>query len=222
MSYPLPFLRLVLGGKNFTEDWNTSLSIVADGNGAVSDASLVAMAALVGSWFTSTGTNGPSFLSHVTLQYIKFNRINVDGHYMDPVAKTHVYPTALVGPTGLIAAPQLTAVVTLTTAFERGLANRGRMYLPPSSGFDKPASDGLVTTANALRLSNAVATLINSINNLMSPQSGSPRVAIVSNVRSGAWHSVTGAKTGRVIDTMRSRRASLAEDYQKNTTGITL
>jgi hypothetical protein len=42
----------------------------------------------------------------------------------------------------------------------------------------------------------------------------------MSNVREGAWHYVTSVKAGRVIDSMRSRRSSLPEDYQQSAIAI--
>lgn len=225
MAYPSHFHRLVLGGTLYTETWNTSLSIAGD-LPEVSDTMLSNIAALISSWFTSTGLNSPYFYTTTKLTEIKLNRIDTDGHYEDDVSQTWVYPTPLSGPATAAPgpAPQLTPVVTLRTAVERGRANRGRMYLPPASGFANPSSDGRAVAADALRIANGVATLINSLRAAYVAQYGPGAntgvVSVMSNIGAGAQQRVTRVEVGRVIDTMRSRRSSLLEDRQQNTTAI--
>lgn len=226
MVYPFSFHRLVLGGTLFgTERWNTSLAIYGPDQTAVSDELLEDIAGVVSTWYSGVGGTAPLIGNQAKLTEIKLNRINPAGHYQDPDSKTWIYPTPINGGSSVIGAPQLATVVTLRTAFERGRACRGRMYLPPTAGFIEPASDGRATAASALSKANSVATLINNINAQYATTGGGGdfhgRVVIVSDVGTGAWHEVTGVAAGRVIDTMRSRRSSLDEDYQEATTAIT-
>jgi len=226
MSYAFPFHRLVLAGDLYAEHFSTSLS-VATGAAAspVDDDLLEDLAAVVGTWFASVGSTGPQITNRATLKEFKVNRIGTDGSYMDPVSFTHVYSTPVAGGTALESAPQLAGVVSLRTAFDRGRASKGQMYLPPSFGYNIPGTDGLVTTTNAQNRASSVATLINAIHAAYTATVGGGdfggRVAVVSDVGSGAWHSVTHVEAGRVIDTMRSRRTSLPEDYQPSAVTIT-
>lgn len=225
MVYPANFFRLVIGGTLYSETWNTSLSVFGLPNQASDGTILASLASVVSGWFASTGTTGPTFNSNVKLTHIKFNRIGPDGTYVDPVSQTHIYPTPVAGGgTATAVAPQLAVVASLRTAFERGRASKGRMYLPPAAGYVNPSgTDGRAATADAVRIATSVATLINSVNAAMVTWNGGStggNVAVMSNVGAGAWHSVTEVRAGRVVDTMRSRRSSLEEDYQNSTVAI--
>jgi hypothetical protein len=222
--YPVTFQRLVLGGSISTERWNTSVAFYGADQVAVTSALLAAVASNVSAWFTSAGANAPLFTANVALTDIKLNRIGPDGTYVDPTSMTHEYPAPIVGTGGGTSAPQLAGVVTLRTDFARGLAHAGRMYLPTPSGFAAPAADGMVTTAVAIRVANSVATLLNTISATMATEGGGGdfhgHPAVLSDRGAGAWHFVTSIQSGRVVDTMRSRRTSIPEDYQDATVAI--
>jgi len=87
-----------------------------------------------------------------------------------------------------------------------------------------PSTDGRATAADATRVATAVTNLLNNLHPILSTWSGGgdfvPKAAVFSDVRGGAWHYVTRTEAGRVIDTMRSRRTSLAEAYQVSTNPI--
>lgn len=224
MAYPLRFHRLVIGGTFYTETWNTSLSIQTPTDVAVSSALLTTIAAAVSGWWTGVGATGLQVPSTVKLAYIKLNRIDVDGHYADEVSMTHIYPTPVNGGSAAVDyPPQLAAVVSLRTAFDRGLASKGRMYIPSPLGFITPGADGRASASSAARVASSVAGLINNINAAYTSIGGGDftgRVAVFSSTREGAWHAVTRTQAGRVVDTMRSRRSSLAEDPQVSTVAI--
>jgi len=99
------------------------------------------------------------------------------------------------------------------------------MFLPPTSGYTAPGSDGRATVANAQNKAGGVATLINSLRAVYVAQYGpgddTGHVAVVSDRGAGAENWVTYTEAGRVIDTMRSRRTSLVEDRQISTIAIT-
>lgn len=226
MVYSVPFFRLVIGGTIYSETWNTSLGVVASPNQPADAAILDLLADAVEAWFISTGTTGAQFLSYNKLTYIKFNRIDANGHYQDQDSQTHEYTTPIPGGTAQATGnpSQLAVVATLRTAFTRGLANRGRMYLPTSTGYPNvDVADGRATAANAIRVASSTSTLINSINAAMSTWQGggdAGSVGVFSNQGAGAWHSVTHVQAGRITDSMRSRRNSLDEDYQDSTIAI--
>lgn len=222
MSYPGQFVRLVMIGTLYSnEQFNMTLSIVPSALGelgmpAVDAPTLAAVAANCSSWFNSTAAGtGPSFLAEHKLVSIKLNRLGTDGRYVDNLAMEHVYPSPIAGggsaPSGK-PAPQLAHVVSLRTAIERGRGSKGRIYLPGNVAIAGVASDGRITAANALVGANAVKALINSLN---ATYTLIGKVGIASNAGTGRFEHVTRVAAGRVVDTMRSRRASLLEDYQE-------
>lgn len=223
MPYPGQFHRLVMIGSIYTETFNMTLSIVPSALGEfgmppVSDAELLAVATEVGGWFPSvTVAAGPFFTLDAKLTSIKLNRIGVDGRYVDNDTKEHIYTSPIAGgwnPGSLKPLPQQAHVVTLKTAIERGRGSRGRMYFVGCQGSSSLASDGRVTAADALRTANGARNLINRINNLV-VIGGIGKVGVASNAGGGRFEHVTAVSVGRVVDTMRSRRSSLTEDYQQ-------
>jgi hypothetical protein len=178
----------------------------------------------VATWFAGVGANKVNFSAVTSLTHIKLNLINTAGHYAEPVSNTYTYPSPIFGGGASTPfAPQLAGVVTLETGLARGLAHKGRVYLPGPGGFTVPSSDGRAGASNAINVASSVASLINQINAAYASIGAGDfngRVAIMSNVREGAWHYVTSVKAGRVIDSMRSRRSSLPEDYQQSAIAI--
>jgi hypothetical protein len=224
MTYASHFHRLVLGGTLYAETWNTSLSIIGD-LPAVSDTHLASIASVIGTWFVGPGTGtGIGFAGAVKLTEIKLNRIDTDGKYEDPISQTHIYPTPLAGTASGNPVAQVSTVATLRTAVDRGRANRGRMFLPPTFGWYSPATDGRATVSDAQRVANAVAILINNLRTAYvasyGPGANTGHVGVTSNIGLGAERLVTSVQVGRVPDTMRSRRTSLVEDRQSNSTAI--
>jgi hypothetical protein len=225
MPYPSSFYKLVIGGTHVTETWNTGLSIYATTTKPVDASILATVASAVSTWWSAVGTTGLQANGTLRLTYIKLNRINTDGHYQDGVSNTHIYPSPVAGGgTSTGAAPQLSAVVSLRTLYDRGLANRGRMFLPPVTGFTAPASGTLlVATTDAVRVASSVSSLINNVNAAFAAWGSGDltgHVAIMSNSGAGQARLVNRVLVGRVIDTMRSRRAQVAEDYQASTIAV--
>jgi hypothetical protein len=203
-----------------TEQFNMSLSIVPDPAGstipAVDAAKLSAVASLVATWFQATTTGvGPNFSTDAKLTAIKLNRINSEGHYQDNQAREHIYPTPLTGGVTLASGKppaQIAHVVTLRTAIERGRGSKGRIYLPIKSEMTLVTADGRIGAAGALQSAMGVRALALSLNTSFA---GSGKVGVASNAGAGRFEPVTAFAAGRVLDTMRSRRASLLEDYQE-------
>lgn len=221
MVYPNRFHRLVLLGTAFTDIWNTSMSIASD-NGtdleAVTPELLTSIAGVVGTWYANTTAPAIQFPAAHKLTGIKLNRIGVDGRYVDDTSFEHTYPTPIPGTASLQPIPQAAVVASMRTAAERGPASRGRMYLPPASGFTAvDGTTGLATASNALRVAQAVAQLVDGINdayNATFPAFSVGEVVVASNVGLGRFRRVTEIRVGRVVDVMRSRRSALSEDYQ--------
>jgi hypothetical protein len=221
MPFPKSFHRLVIFGKLYQDEiWNTSLSIVPTALGevgmpAVDDATISAVWDDVLAWFSKpSGVGAPNFISKVTLDGIKLNRIGTNGLYQDPTAKTFPAPFGVVGTSSQTPAPQLTTVVTLRTAIERGAGSKGRMYLPPTAGLGALGTDGRLAPADALVHADTVKFLIEKLN---TRYTAIGRVGVASAVGSGRFEHCTHVTAGRVVDTRRSRRGKLKEDPQSVT-----
>lgn len=207
-------------GTIYGDQWNTTLSIVPSALGElgmppVDDPTLTGIANDVSTWFSSTGaTTGSKIISDVKLVSIKLNRIGTDGRYVDPTTKEHLYPSPIPGPESVSQKmpAQLTVVASLRTAIERGRGAKGRMYLPTTSTTIGLGADGRMAASTALNHSASINALITALNTRYTLIG---RVGVASNAGTGRFEHVTRVATGRVVDTMRSRRSSLVEDYQE-------
>lgn len=149
------------------------------------------------------------FGSAVVLGYVKFNRIDADGHYHDPTTTEYVYPDASIHGTSSYQFPlQDTIVATLHTG-KRGQSNQGRMFLPPQ-GFAM-ANDYRITAAARDTMLTGVKTFLQDLGNWPGSDAFEPKVAVVSRT-AGTGNAVTSVGMGLVVDTMRKRRSALVED----------
>ena len=203
MTYPAPFLRLVVGGTLYTsEQWSFGLSFAGAAGSAptsVPTAVYDAVAAFVQRAAAPSSNKAP-------LTFIKLNRIGQDGRYTEQKSVTREVAAGIAGASTANIAPQIAAAVTLDTGNRRGLAAKGRFYVPvPAAAI---GTDGriLETDANALR--DAAVTMVNSLN-----AAGIGRLVVASDVGTGAFRAVRSVRVGRVLDTIRSRRTSLPESY---------
>lgn len=206
MVYPIQHDLMVFGGSLYqTEQWSMSLRMEPSSDGVVPyQESLDNAAAIVSTWWTS----GAYSTSKATLEFLKLNRIGTDGKYMNPsMTYLHEYPTPLAGPVAGAGFPaQVSLVATLTTGAVRGLAAKGRIFLPAVAA--PVGADGRIQATEATSYAQSVANLLTNLNGAP----GLGRVMVISNVREGAARPVTGVQVGRVYDTMRSRRTSLVEE----------
>lgn len=207
MAYPGTHMLTSFGGDQFdgVEQWSCSLRSTpnfGDGN-QFDQGALDEIAAALGAWFGSSASIG----GLAYLNWVKHNRIGADGKYVSDVSYTHEYPTRIGGggPAGALP-PQVAQAVTLETGTTRGLACRGRIFLPqPRVNL---GSDGRQSIASCTAVATNVANLLTTLNGL----SLFGTVSVYSNVREGAVRAVTGVTVGRTIDTIRSRRAQLSEE----------
>lgn len=206
MTYAVPFNRLVVQGSLYgAETWTFSMSLIApDGVDApteVPDALVDALTAYIGV--------GQQIISRpAAMTMIKVNRIGTDGRYTEPeTVQREVIPAVPGGASHLVAA-QVALAVSLVTSRRRGLAARGRFYLPVPAAFPTDHTDPLISVAAADMVQQKTLTLIQAINGL-----GMGHVGVVSNVGTGAQNLVRQVRVGRTLDTIRSRRTSIKEAY---------
>lgn len=143
----------------------------------------------------------------------KFNAVDVAGRYID---QTRSYRRDLVAPlpgTGSGSMPHQSSVaVTFRTAAARGLAARGRIYLPPMSAGSIDAQGRLVDSRRD-DIALMTATLLTNLGNWANLDSPDDlgRVCIMSKVRTGATRRVNRVDVGDRFDVIRSRGNSFTE-----------
>lgn len=226
MSYPAPFHRLVMIGSLYTVDtFNVTLSIIPTSGTmpAVTQTLADQVRAVVGTWWPKIVTGVPNtsggigMISAAQLTSIKLNRIGTDGLYMDPDAIESLTGTPISGGGTATLPAQLSLVTSLRGIAPRARAGRGRMYFPPTSVCGAVTADGRLGSGDALGSAQGVRNLFGAINDVYLAASIPSVVGIASKAGLGAFQGVDVVSVGRVVDTMRSRRNKLAEDYQEAT-----
>lgn len=138
-------------------------------------------------------------------EVVKLNEIGPDGKYVEDT--THYWEVTngadQHGSSSTSVEPQRTLAVSWTTGATRGLAHRGRIYLP---GYATPVSTSMTVT-NAGSVAADMKLLLDSI------QETELVPAVVSGVRAGSARVITGIEVGDRVDTQRRRRRSLTETY---------
>lgn len=204
MTYAAPFLRLVLSGTLHTvEGFSFGVSLISDGSGVEAPAEVPAGVVTA----AQTLMTGAIISGAADLDTIKLNLIGTDGRYAGDNTVMHEFAPPVGGTYTATNAPQVAIAVSLDTAARRGLATRGRFYLPTPVPVVK--EDGRIDAASATAFATAATTFLQSVSAAL--PGWIP--GVVSNVGAGAQRPVTNVRVGRVYDTIRSRRTSLPEDY---------
>lgn len=162
-------------------------------------------------WFETPGHVHQSY----TFTQVKAARLNIGGLYDGSGVVTSNPATTVQGAyLGQMMPPQIALVATLVAGSGKGLAGKGRMYLPGvSGGID---ATGHLAQSFAQQMATNLATFFNGVNGLVS----NPGVVI--NASKGQKNfaglgarnvPVNGIRVGNVYDTQRRRRNALAETY---------
>lgn len=158
--------------------------------------------------------NSSAYIStRAKLTFVKFNRVNVSGHYIDEMTHLREFAPVAGGASDVHYPNQICIVITLTTAASRGLAHMGRIFAPlPVAAVQD--TDGLISTASVGSIIGAYKTFIEALSDVPGlDTSGTPGVCVMSKVGAGMTRRVNGIKVGRVLDTQRRRRNALEENY---------
>jgi hypothetical protein len=190
------------------EHWTCSLSIAAhDAPPAVeapafSEAQCASIGGLLRQFHSEPKTGIRPIAS---LTWVKVARISDAGRYLGDAHLEEFQPVAGGATAGTTHPFQVARAVTLHTG-RRGASYRGRFFLPlPNNGID---GDGTYAAAEATDVATQAAFLITGLNAV----SSQPEVVVCVAGKNGNT-AVTGVTVGRVLDTMRSRRRSLKEQY---------
>ena len=215
MAFTANHIRITWGGRLFdVETWSCGLRMTnGDSNPALllgwAQNYLDATRDAIGAWWTYPGLGGNT---GAMLDWVKVQPVSAaDGRYF-PGHPTVEYSwrdagTAQAG-NGSLSAAQLAIVVSMQTAVRRGRGSHGRIYIPSGHGI---APDGRMPASDVAVVSTATANLIATLNAMDNPGLGTS-IAVMSKIGAGTTNDVTTVGTGRVIDTQRRRRRSLAEE----------
>lgn len=218
--YFIPHMYLQWGGSlPGSEQWTNGIRLANTGDGeyVIPEGSIDgllsgAIATALSAWHSGSGSVvAPS----AKLEWAKLNAIDVSGHYIEGVTHEYVWGTPVAGGGAGSPTPpnQLALAVTWTTAYARGPAHQGRLYLPtPVVNVD--STSGLFSALQANGVEAAANTFYAALNTAVETVEAGMRCCIMSR-KSGAAtrRMITGAKVGRVLDTQRRRRRSLPESY---------
>lgn len=207
--------RVTISGSSFggEEEWSTGFYFgYTSGDADLPDQDTVdAIGPLWQTFFTaSTSYTGSAWKTHE----IKMSQLGTDGKTIADSPKYFTYATPITGGgTGPNFPPQVALVATLVGAEARGLASKGRMFLPGiMSSVD---SNGRISDASRTSICNNLKTFLVGVNMLPAnnvvvlasqgrkpPLLGDPVIKQAINVR-----------VGNVYDTQRRRRNALTEVY---------
>jgi hypothetical protein len=206
----VPHTRLTFGGRITTgtpaEQWVCSIALGGDNTDPVivepSAAEFTAIRAALQAWHVRVTT---STWVNCYLDWAKLAQIGTDGRYVG----NSRYSTANLGSGGSSSTnphpSQIARVITFDSA-RKNPTGRGRIFSPcPAVGL---FSDGLPNVTATQDAATSATTLVNDLNAAVA---GLTRVVVASS--KGYNSAVTGVRVGRVLDTVRSRRAQLAELY---------
>ena len=217
-GYNYNVIRATIFGDAFSgaEEWSTGfwLGHAEAVSGLPTQEAADAIRALWQTFFTSAGAN----ISNVyTTVGVKLSYFPSGSDKVDPAMTVFsYYGTPITGSrTGTPQLPpQIAVVATLQSALPRGLAGKGRMYLPGSHmGLD--ASGQMDSTAKAGLLS-AFSTFVQGVNNSTAMtaeviNASKGRIGVPFNPPVNQY--VRSVRIGSVYDTQRRRRNGLTENY---------
>jgi hypothetical protein len=220
MTYPDHYLLSWGGSLHGTETWSNGVRLRPNTNFSLGQAEIDAFMA-------DTEKDLNNFYSqdffHVGMkcEWVKLNRIGPLGRYVSTeTSNTRFFAVPKQGVAGAAHPAQIALVATLLTDAERGLANKGRLYLAglSTTRFPINALTGDISVAARDAFRAHVGNFLNNINNEpgLDANGAGFDIHVVSKgsgARDGVARKVTGVKIGRVLDTQRRRREDLAEDY---------
>lgn len=203
MAPILTLYRLVWGGRLFDkESWSCSLHVG-------SDAGLNLAASMFSAPLVAWANRPASLLSSdAHLDFVKFNRINpLTAKYTD-LTTNELLQNDLGKGVATAGPGQNSLCVSTRTAATRGRGHAGRFY-PPVGMSGTDAGTGLIGATFVGGTVSSAVTLLRDINAVVGAGS---RLVVFSKIGQTVTP-ITSVRVGRVMDTVRSRRRSLGEDY---------
>lgn len=148
--------------------------------------------------------------SDASLEYLKLNNINAGGLYNEGITHERHFTAIPGGGDAFIMPAFLSLSWSFTTGISRGLAHRGRVYFPNVFNWEGGSS---VTDASRDAHATAAFNFLGAAQGNL-PETEGTTPAVVSGVRGGAGHPITGVAVGNIIDVQRRRKNAGAETYK--------
>lgn len=221
MPYTERFYKLSFGGSlaGGEEIWTTSISLNDGYYGELPETSLAIAGALLPNYATEISNfmldSRARIPRDAKLGWVKIALIGTDGKYM--LAPMEIPTTGQGEDTGGYV-PQAALVFTSVSDRWKDPGRYNRNYFPTA------APDGLdsynLTVNQAQDAADAFAEFLVAIDDVsFEVASGTNRLTpfVISSAGAGSSQQITSVRVGRVLDTQRRRRNSLAEDYQSTT-----
>ena len=225
-DYAYKFGRVTISGTCFgaQEHWSTGFQLGQEGASPASvepgGAEVIATA-----WQTFFTASGNQFAAGYKTVSVKVALINENGTTDEENIDYFDYPAPISGAqAGTPYPPQITLAATLSSDYQRGLAAKGRMYLPGMVS----TIDGTTGKLGATFVNTLVTNFKTFLDNVNAGQTGGAYVIIASKGHKttdldtngqpvyldGRNGRVTGCRIGDVYDTQRRRRNEFVETYQ--------
>jgi hypothetical protein len=225
-AYAHKFARVTISGTCFggAEEWSTGFQVGSPTTDVTGVASPSAQS-IATAWSTFFTTSTNKFSSGYLSTVVKVALINQNGTTDTDEVDYYTYPSPVAGGyTSNVLPAQITLAATLTSDNQRGLASKGRMYLPGLNELVDTGTGKLSTTYTGV-----LATSFKAFLDAVNVGSGVPGKVILASkghktqdldengqpeylAGKSAW--VTGCRIGNVYDTQRRRRNGLAETYE--------
>lgn len=213
MPHPYSFNQVQIIGDcyNQADIWTTGFSLGSTTQGAP-DPTQLGIEKVAELWETFFKTPGIGFGSVYRTTAVKLNKMGTDGRQVTDPTLEYVYPAPITPPAAQTSgAPQLTMALSLRATQNRGLATKGRMYLPVN-GLTIGGTGRIQPTQQTNLLNAAVLFFQGLMASIDVP--GGPVLTSGAGLL-GATNHVTHLALGDVMDTQRRRRNAIAEEYQE-------
>lgn len=216
MAFAHKVNRVTISGSMFTneEQWSTGFYL---GNvSADAEPPTEALAAsIAAAWETFFKSANAKISQQWASTEVKIATMGTDGKTIPDSPVYHTYPAPFSGANAsTVFPPQIALVATLVGPSARGLASKGRMYLPGvNAGLD---SNGRISSTDRLAIATAFRTFIRAV--VDSPETNNvPILASKGRLVAGGTGPISkeiiSVRVGNVYDTQRRRRNGLAEAY---------
>lgn len=224
-DYAYAFSRVTISGQCIggAEEWSTGFQIGSE-TGAVTEVTPGAAEAVADAWTTFFTASANEFSNSWYTTEVKVALIDTVGHTDQDNIDYYTYSTPVYGNKGgAYFPPQITLAATLTSEYQRGLASKGRMYLPGlNSALDQTTGKLGSTFTNTLNTN--FKAFLDAVNDneaagayIIIASKGHKTTALDTNgqpvYENGRNARVTGCRIGNVYDTQRRRRDGLTETY---------
>jgi len=219
MALPHRIVKVTFAGTMFggNEIWSTGFYLGWENKDA-DPITAQGMADVSAAWEIFFKAASSEISNKYTYNTLKMHIVNNDGKTLPDSAQYHAPATAAVG--GSASAPlppQIALVATLANSLPRGLATKGRMFLPGVNSLVD--TTGHIGTSSTTAIATNLKTFFDSVYN-DADLPGNPMLASVGRGplhTDGAIRRISTVRVGNVFDTQRRRRNALTEAYTTRT-----